>query len=74
MNILVNDELDMFESILIHYDTNPFTDERIEELNKLVNVAELQQILFFPVELIRFDEERVIMVIEQHLLAKKTCK
>ena len=74
MNILVNDELDMFESILIHYDTNPFTDERIEELNKLVNVAELQQILFFPVELIRFNEEGEIMVIEQHLLAKKTCK
>lgn len=68
------DELDMFESILIHYDTNPFTDERTEALNKLVNVEELQQILFFPVELIRFDEEGEIMVIEQHLLAKKTCK
>jgi len=68
------DELDMYESILIHYDTNPFTDDRTEVLNKLVNVAELQQVLFFPVELIRFNEEGEIAEIEQHLLAKKTCK
>lgn len=68
------DEIDMFESCLIHYDSNPFTDERIEALNKLVNVAELQQIPFLPIELIKFNDEGEIDVVEQHLLAKKACK
>lgn len=73
--IYVIDELDMFESCLIHYaDTKQFTNERIEALNKLVNVAELQQFPFLPIELIRFNEEGEIDVIEQHLLAKKACK
>lgn len=67
------DEIDMFESCLIHYDSNPFTDERIEALNKLVNVAELQQIPFLPIELITFNSEGEINIIEQHLLAKKAC-
>jgi hypothetical protein len=68
------DEIDLFETILIYYDKNPFTDERIEALNKLVNVAELQQFPFLPIELIRFNKEGEIDVIEQHLLAKKACK
>lgn len=68
------DEIDMFESCLIHYDSNPFTDERTEALNKLVNVAELQQIPFLPIELIKFNDEGEIDVVEQHLLAKKACK
>ena len=68
------DEIDMFESCLIHYDSNPFTDERIEALNKVVNVAELQQIPFFPIELIKFNDSGEIEVLEQHLLAKKACK
>jgi hypothetical protein len=73
--IYVIDDLDFFESCLIDYpDSKEFTEERIEALNKLVSVAELQQFTFLPIELIRFSDEGEIEVIEQHLLAKKACK
>ncbi|GGC78918.1 hypothetical protein GCM10011508_02920 [Flavobacterium lutivivi] len=73
--IYVIDDLDMFETCLIHYeDTKQFTEDRIETLNKLVNVAELQQFPFLPIELIRFTDDREIEEIEAHLLAKKGCK
>jgi hypothetical protein len=69
------DDLDMFETCLVHYeDTEQFTDERIEALEKLVSVAELQQIPFLPIEVIKFDKEGKIEQINQHIQAKKACK
>jgi hypothetical protein len=64
----------MFENCLIHYqDTKQFTEDRLEELEKLVKVDELHQIPFLPIELIQFDEDK-IKEIEQHILAKNACK
>lgn len=69
-DIFVIDELDMFETCLIDYNTKQFTKKRIKDLNKLVRVAELQQIPFLPIELIQFKEDGSIKEIEQHELAK----
>jgi hypothetical protein len=72
--VSIIDELDMFENCLIHYqDTKQFTEDRLEELEKLVKVDELHQIPFLPIELIQFDEDK-IKEIEQHILAKNACK
>lgn len=71
MYILVDDELAMFETCLIHYkNTKQFTKKRIKDLQKLVNVCELQQIPFLPIELIQFNEDLKIKQIEQYTLAK----
>ena len=68
------DELDMFESCLIHYkNTKQFTKKRIKHLEKFVNVCELQQIPFLPIELIEFNEDGGIKKISQHILAKSVC-
>jgi hypothetical protein len=73
--IYVIDDLDMFEYCLVHYkDTEQFTEERIEDLEKLVNVAELYQITFLPIEEIKFDKDGNIEQIIQHILAKKVCE
>ncbi len=73
--ICVIDDFDMLEVCLVHYeDTNQFTEERIEALSKLINVAELYQIPFLPIELIRFNASGEIEEIEQHSLCKKSCK
>jgi hypothetical protein len=73
--IYVIDDIDMFETCLVHYeDTEQFTEERIEALEKLVNVAELYQIPFLPIEEIKFDKDGNIEQIIQHILAKKVCK
>ena len=66
------DELDMFETCLIHYEnTKQFTKRRIKDLEKLVSVTELQQIPFLPIELIQFNEDLKIKQIEQYTLAKR---
>ena len=73
LNII--DDIDMFEYCLVHYkDTEQFTEERIEDLEKLVSVAELQQIPFLPIEEIKFDKDGNIEQINQHILAKKACE
>ena len=73
LNII--DDIDMFEYCLVHYkDTEQFTEERIEDLEKLVSVAELQQIPFLPIEEIKFDKNGNIEQINQHILAKKVCE
>lgn len=73
--IYVIDELDLFENCVIFYtETERFTEERIEALEKFVSVAELQQIPFLPIELIQFNEGMKIKEIEQHILAKNACK
>ena len=73
--IYVIDDLDMFENCLVHYeDTKQFTEERIEALEKLVNVSELYQIPFLPIEEIKFDKNGNIEQINQHILAKKVCE
>ena len=66
------DELDLFESSFIEYETKKrFTKKRAKELEKLVSVSELQQIPFLPIELIQFNEDKTIKNIEQHILAKR---
>ncbi len=66
------DELDLFESSFIEYETKKrFTKKRAKELEKLVSVSELQQIPFLPIELIQFNEDKTIKDIEQHILAKR---
>lgn len=73
LNII--DEIDMFEVCLVHYeDTEKFTEERIKDLDKLVSVAELQQIPFLPIEEIKFDKDGKIKQIKQHIQAKNACK
>jgi hypothetical protein len=73
--VLVIDEIDMFENCLVHYeDTEQFTEERIEALENLVNVSELYQIPFLPIEEIKFDKDGNIEQIIQHILAKKACE
>ncbi len=66
------DDLDMFESIcVINYEReNRFTKKRIKDLEKLVNVKELQQIPFLPIELIQFNDDWTIKEIEQHNLVR----
>lgn len=65
------DDLDMFETCLIHYEnTKQFTKKRIKDIENLVNVKELQQIPFLPIELIQFNGDGTINEIEQHILAK----
>lgn len=69
------DDLDMFETCLIHYEnTKQFTKKRIKDLEKLVNVKEIQQIPFLPIEIILFNEDGTIKDIEQHILAKSVSK
>lgn len=66
------DELDLFESSFIEYETKKrFTKKRAKELEKLVSVSELQQIPYLPIELIQFNEDKTIKNIEQHILAKR---
>jgi hypothetical protein len=73
LNII--DAIDMFEACLVHYeDTEKFTEERIKDLDKLVSVAELQQIPFLPIEEIKFDKDGKIEQIKQHIQAKNACK
>ncbi len=56
---------------MIEYEeTQMFTKKRVIDLEKLVSVSELQQIPFLPIELIQFNEDGTIKVIEQHILAK----
>ncbi len=69
------DELDLFESSFIEYETKKrFTKKRAKELEKLVSVSELEQIPFLPIELIQFNEDKTIKDIEQHSLAKRVSK
>lgn len=72
--VYVIDDIDMFETCLVHYDTDQFSEERIKDLEKLVSVAELQQIPFLPIEEIKFDIEGNIEQINQHIQAKKACE
>jgi hypothetical protein len=72
--IYVIDDLDMFETCLVNYDTDQFSEERIDALEKLVNVSELYQIPFLPIEEIKFDKNGNIEQINQHILAKKVCE
>ena len=75
MYFLVDDELSMYETSLMHYEnTKQFTKRRIKDLEKLVSVSELQQIPFLPIELIKFDNEGNIELINQHILAKNASK
>jgi hypothetical protein len=68
--VLIYDEYDMIDYCQIHYEnTKQFTKKRVAELEKLVNVAELQQMPFLPMEMVRFDEMGDIRDFEQHLLA-----
>ncbi len=67
---LIYDEYDMIDYCQIHYEnTKQFTKKRVAELEKLVNVAELQQMPFLPIEMVRFNENGDIKDFEQHLLA-----
>lgn len=67
--VVIIDDFDMVESFFITYNTNQLTNNRIEELEKLVNVAELQQMPFLPMEMVRFDDNGDIKDFEQHLFA-----
>ncbi len=68
--VLIYDEYDMIDYCQIHYEnTKQFTKKRVAELEKLVNVAELQQMPFLPIEMVRFNENGDIKDFEQHLLA-----
>ena len=66
---------EMIESCSIHYENiKQFTKKRIADLKKLVNVEELQQIPFLPIELISFNELGDIDDFNSHLLALKAIK
>lgn len=66
--VLIYDEYDMIDYCQIHYEnTKQFTKKRVADLEKLVNVAELQQMPFLPMEMVRFDEKGDIRDFEQHL-------
>lgn len=67
--VLIYDEYDLIDYCKIHYNTKQFTKKRVADLEKLVNVAELQQMPFLPMEMVRFDEMGNIKDFEQHLLA-----
>jgi hypothetical protein len=68
--VLIYDEYDMIDYCQNHYEnTKQFTKKRVADLEKLVNVAELQQMPFLPMEMVRFDENGNIKDFEQHLLA-----
>jgi hypothetical protein len=58
----------LIDYCIIQYNTKQFTKKRVADLEKLVNVAELQQMPFLPMEMVRFDEMKNIKDIEQHLL------
>ncbi len=66
----IYDAYDMIDYCQIYYEnTKQFTKKRVAELEILVNVAELQQMPFLPMEMVRFDENGNIKDFEQHLLA-----
>jgi hypothetical protein len=67
--VLIYDEYDLIDYCKIRYNTKQFTKKRVADLEKLVNVAELQQMPFLPMEMVRFDENGNIKDFEQHLLA-----
>lgn len=67
--VLIYDEYDLIDHCKINYNTKQFTKKRVAELEKLVNVAELQQMPFLPMEMVRFNENGDIKDFEQHLLA-----
>lgn len=68
--VLIYDEYDMIDYCQIVYEnTKQFTKKRVADLEKLVNVAELQQMPFLPIEMVRFDEKGGVRDFEQHLLA-----
>jgi hypothetical protein len=67
--VLIYDEYDLIDYCIIQYNTKQFTKKRVADLEKLVNVAELQQMPFLPMEMVRFAEKGDIRDFEQHLLA-----
>jgi hypothetical protein len=68
--VLIYDEYDMIDYCQIVYEnTKQFTKKRIAKLEKYVNTAELFQMPFLPMEMVRFDENGNIKDFEQHLLA-----
>jgi len=68
--VLIYDEYDMIDYCQIVYEnTKQFTKKRIAKLEKYVNTAELFQMPFLPMEMVRFDENGKIKDFEQHLLA-----
>jgi hypothetical protein len=67
--VIIYDEYDLIDYCKIHYNTKQFTKKRVADLEKLVNVAELQQMPFLPMEMVRFDEMGNVKDFEQHLLA-----
>jgi hypothetical protein len=68
--VLIYDEYDMIDYCQIVYEnTKQFTKKRIAKLEKYVNTAELFQMPFLPMEMVKFDEKGDIRDFEQHLLA-----
>jgi hypothetical protein len=68
--VLIYDEFDMIYYCQIVYEnTKQFTKKRITKLEKYVNTAELFQMPFLPMEMVRFDENGKIKDFEQYLLA-----
>jgi hypothetical protein len=54
---------------IVYENTKQFTKKRIAKLEKYVNTAELFQMPFLPMEMVKFDEKGDIRDFEQHLLA-----
>ena len=68
--VLIYDEYDMIDYCQIVYEnTKQFTKKRVAKLEKYVNTAELFQMPFLPMEMVRFNEKGDIRDFEQHLLA-----
>ena len=56
---------DMIESCFIYYEnTKQFTKKRLSDLEKYVNPLELQIMSFFPMELVVFDIENGVNILD----------
>ena len=65
IGIEIMDIQDMIESCFIYYDnTKQFTKKRLSDLEKYVNPLELQIMSFFPMELVVFDIENGVNILD----------